>query len=46
MIYHVFELPLNTPALVLQTAITNTGETLVSVVADTINNRFIIVTKP
>ncbi len=46
MNYHVMELPLSIPALALQTAIKNTGETLVSIVADTVNQRFIIVTKP
>ena len=46
MNYHVLELPLDTPALALQTAIKNTGEAVVTIVADTVNNRFIIVTKP
>jgi hypothetical protein len=45
MNYHVFDLPLNSDSATIQRAINDTGETLVSIVADTINKRLIIVTK-
>ena len=43
MNYQILELPLNTTALAIQAAINNIGLTVVSVVADTINNRLIVV---
>lgn len=45
MNYHVMELALDSTPLTIQQAINDTGETLVSIVADTINKRLIIVTK-
>lgn len=45
MNYEVLELPLNTTALALQTALNALGQSLVSIVADTVNKRFIIVFK-
>lgn len=46
MNYHILELPLDTAAVAIQKAINNTQETLVSIVADTVNKRWIIITKP
>jgi hypothetical protein len=45
MRYHVTDLPLNTPSLALQQLLNGLGETVVSIVADTANNRLIIVTR-
>jgi hypothetical protein len=43
MNYQILELPLDIGALALQQAINSQGETFVSIVADPINKRFIIV---
>lgn len=43
MNYQLLELPLDTTAIAIQTAINNTGLSVVSMVADTVNKRLIIV---